>query len=124
VFNALFRFLKRSPRAGERKDPIMSAPTESPGSSTPAAAPDVAQQIAQLTEAVNRLVQAQRPAPLSDIGGEIPGGLPPRAAVDVARLSSLQQIALGLRDAKPVGPVPADAEAASREGVTAPQGAD
>ena len=108
MFPTWLNFLKRSPRAGDRKDPIMSQPTESPA--PPAAPADVARQIAQLTDAVNRLVQAQHASqpshdPLTDIGGDIPGGQPPRAAVDVAKLSPVQQIALGLRDARPVGPV-------------------
>jgi hypothetical protein len=134
VFPKWLRFLKRSPRAGDRKDPIMSQPTESPGTTVvppPPPPPDVAAQIAQLTDAVNRLVQAQQaakptaaPAPAapvpaahvaSDISGEIPGGHPPRAAIDVARLSPLQQITLGLRDAKPASPTTTPA---------APDGAD
>jgi hypothetical protein len=87
---------------------------ESPGAAPPVAAPpDVSQQIAQLTDAVNRLVQAQQAprtqqeqpnASSGDIGGDLPGGAPLLPAVDVARLSPVQQIALGLRDAKPVGP--------------------
>jgi hypothetical protein len=87
---------------------------ESPGAAPPAAAPpDVSQQIAQRTDAVNRLVQAQQApraqqersiASSGDIGGDLPGGAPLLPAVDVARLSPVQQIALGLRDAKPVGP--------------------
>ena len=56
---------------------------------------------------VNRLVERQTSPPAgTDIGGDIPGGQAPRAAIDVAKLSPVQQIALGLRDAKPVGPVP------------------
>jgi hypothetical protein len=98
------------------------ATAPSPGSSlpgAPSAAPtDVGQQIAQLTDAVNRLVQAQAQqhqqqsvpvhvaprAAAPDIGGDIPGGAALLPAVDVAKLSPLQQITLGLRDAKPVGP--------------------
>jgi hypothetical protein len=134
VFPNWLGFLKRSPRAGERKDPIMSEPTESPGGSTAPAgqAPDVARQIAQLTDAVNRLVQAQQaPQPtvqdhLNDIGGEIPGGHAPRAAIDAAKLTPLQQITLGLRDAKPVGPVRAGVVHApdNRVEESEPQGAD
>lgn len=97
----------------------MSQPQDSPGVAAPAAvAPDVAQQVAQLTEAVNRLVEQQvvRPSRV-DIGGDIPGGHAARAAIDVSRLSPVQQIALGLRDTRPVGPVRQPDE-------SLPQGAD
>ena len=129
MFPTWLNFLKRSPRVGDRKDPIMSEPTESP----PA---DVARQIAQLTDAVNRLVQAQQaqpapqPAPgeadVADIGGALSGGHAPRAAVDVAKLSPLQQITLGLRDVKPVGPArPAVAHAtAAVSDDSSPEGSD
>jgi hypothetical protein len=113
-----------------------------PGNPAPGAAPgtsDVSHQIAQLTDAVNRLVEAQQ-APRAqqerpiasgggDIGGDLPGGAPLLPAVDVARLSPVQQIALGLRDAKPVGPAhpralqaPGPSQAATPE--TPPVGAD
>ena len=119
---------KRSPRAGDGKDLPMSSIIESPGTAVPGnvsssiaaplpsaastapPSPDVSQQIADLTAAVNRLVQAQPiripvsgPPPL-DIGGDIPGGRSLTPTVDYAKLSPLQQITLGLRDAKPVGP--------------------
>ena len=35
------------------------------------------------------------------IGGDVPGGLPPAAAIDYAKLSPLQQIAVGLRGSTP-----------------------
>jgi hypothetical protein len=126
VFRTWINFFKRSPRAGDGKDTTMSHLTESPGtgvpgnapnigatSAPPAPAPDVARQIADLTDAVNRLVKTQeitapRPALLEapqDIGGDLPGGDPPSAGIDVSKLSALQQIAIGLRGAKPVGPV-------------------
>ena len=131
MFSNWFRFLKRSPRAGDGKDRIMSHPTESPGMpgnaatqpapQTPAPPPDVSKQIADLTDAVNRLVQAQQdraaqpaapatPAPDTslDVGGDIPGGSPLVPAVDYAKLSPVLQIALGLRDARPVGPARRD----------------
>lgn len=167
----------------------MSEPNESPGTRAPAdanppapapAAPDMSRQIAELTDAVNQLLAAQRqqqapaPAPApdrsaavtdardryvrehladlpeayrrqmpeasderqlaeaeqairrqfrgdlraalgagaaadagADVGGEIQGGRGPAAAaaaVEHGRLSGVQQIALGLRDAKPIGP--------------------
>jgi hypothetical protein len=91
--------------------PGNAAPAEAPAPAPPS---DVSRQIAQLTDAVNRLIQAQQaPRPQqeqptssapTEIGGDLPGGGPLLPAVDVARLSPVQQIALGLRDAKPVGP--------------------
>ena len=151
MFRSWINFLKRSPRAGDGKDvPMSTSPSTppTPGSSLPGepsvAPTDVSQQIAQLTDAVNRLVQAQQQsapvAPVApgavrsaapDIGGDIPGGAALLPAVDVARLSPLQQITLGLRDAKPVGPAhPAllNAERARGAGATnddaPPVGAD
>jgi hypothetical protein len=96
-------FLKRSPRVGDRKDLVMSETNE------PAPAPpDVARQISELTDAVNKLVAAQQSAAQSiasrDIGGSIPGGEALLPGVDYSRLSPLQQITLGLRDVKPIGP--------------------
>lgn len=203
MFHALIDYFKRSPRAGDGKEPTMSQPIERPGTATPTeatesrgpsrpsapgAAPDVSQQIAALTEAVNQLVRSQKPHALSqeqpapataseapggpvaaqareryvrdhladlpeayrrqmpeasderqlaeaeqsirrqfredlratlggagagtdtgtggafDMGGAIAGGRGAAAAgADYARLSPVQQIALGLRDARPVG---------------------
>ena len=132
MFSQWIHFLKRPPRAGGGKDLAMSQPTPSPGtagpgaaqaapatspapSPAPAAPPDVSRQIADLTDAVNRLVQAQQaqtqrmPSPpdardvSADIGGDLPGGEPLVAAIDHARLSPLQQITLGLRGVTPVG---------------------
>lgn len=137
----MLNFFKRSPRVGDGKDPTMSHPTESPGATVPVSAapalPDVSQQIAALTDAVNRLVQSGHAtrdvqpsgAALVNVGGHIPGGAALAPAVDVARLSPLQQITLGLRDAKPVGPAtiaPNDAEAGARrdDKGAAPAGAD
>ena len=152
MFTTWLNFFKRPPRAGGRKDPTMSEQhtiperpgTAVPGNPAPGDAPgDVTKQIAQLTDAVNRLVQAQQsqqgPRPQQersnssggDIGGDLPGGSPLLPAVDVARLSPVQQIALGLRDAKPVGPAHpkvvqvARADASQAPGVEAPpSGAD
>ena len=105
MFPSWIRFLKRPPRAGGGKDPIMSRPTPSPGTTVPGAAPaapatppapspahdtahpappDVSRQIAELTSAVNRLVRAQqaqtqRPASPADALGASPdigGDLP------------------------------------------------
>jgi hypothetical protein len=73
-----------------------------------AAPPDVSRQISELTDAVNKLVAAQQSAPASgaprDVGGAIPGGEALLPGVDYSKLSPLQQITLGLRDVKPVGP--------------------
>lgn len=92
----------------------MSQPTESPGAPAPGSAPDndVSRQIAELTDAVNKLVQAQQrpaapPTPKvvapKNVSGDVPGGSALLPGVDYAKLSPLQQITLGLRDAKPVG---------------------
>jgi hypothetical protein len=155
MFRSWINFLKRPPRVGGRKDTTMSQQhtvSESPGTAVPgnpapdnAPAPsDVSGQISALTDAVNRLVQAQQqqparaqqeqpvaPSSTADIGGDLPGGAALLPAVDVARLSPVQQIALGLRDAKPVGPAhPAVLHAsgtAPRDGVAPdapPVGAD
>jgi len=65
----------------------------------------------------------------SDIGGDLPGGEPLVAAIDHAKLSPLQQIALGLRGVAPVG-LTHPAVERSRAGATrdadepAPAGAD
>src|SRR5688572_14823048 len=111
----------------------MSQTTESPGAPT---APDVSRQIAELTDAVNRLAAAQaQPQPVAqphtsspDIGGEIQGGSPLSPGVDLSKLSPLQQITLGLRDAKPVGPAHratvANAQARRDVDDGAPAGAD
>lgn len=141
--------LKRSPRAGDGKDPAMTQPAPKPDAAP--AAPDVAHLLGTLTEAMAGLAQSQRalldalspepkapappphsepappgsaptapkasaappqgepgssPAQTTDftIGGDLPGGgNAPGAVVDFSRLSPLQQIALGLRDARPKG---------------------
>ena len=101
----MFNFFKRSPRVGSGKDHAMSESSQSPA--PPSATPDVSQQLAQLTEAVNKLVAAQQPtAPPAgaDVGGDIPEGDALAPGVDYTTLSPVQQIAVGLRDAKPVHP--------------------
>ena len=126
MLSSWIRFLKRPPHSGGGKDPVMSQSTPRPGAAAPAAAQvdpapaaatpaDVSRQIADLTAAVNRLVEAQQqqtqrtgspgaaPGPSPDIGGDLPGGEPLVAAIDHAKLSPLQQIALGLRGVTPVG---------------------
>jgi hypothetical protein len=131
--------LKRSPRAGDGKEPAMTQQASIPVAGAPApAAPDVTQLLGALTEAMAGLAQSQRalldalkpaetrttspettppPAPAPEeftVGGDWPadaGGSPPGAVVDFSRLSPLQQIALGLRDARPKG-----ADAAFRAG--------
>ena len=153
MFPSWIRFLKRPPRAGGGKDPTMSQSTQSPGMAVPGAAqaapasspapspappgaapaapPDVSRQIADLTDAVNRLVQAQQaqtqrtPSPpgardaSADIGGDLPGGEPLVAAIDHAKLSPLQQITLGLRGVTPVG---LTHPAVERSGAVPPRG--
>ena len=97
---------------------------------TPATTPpinlseQVAQQITALTDAMRQLADSQKtlldamkpkppdapaptpppaPAAWSDISGDPTGGVTPGAlaAVDYSKLSPLQQITLGLRDARP-----------------------
>ena len=136
MFASLFNRFKRSPRVGDGKDLAMSQTTDSPGASS---APDVSRQIAELTDAVNRLTQAQAQqaqraaqpqTSTPDIGGEIQGGSPLSPRVDMSKLSPLQQITLGLRDAKPVGPahrpgvVHANAHAPGNTDEAPPVGAD
>ena len=41
---------------------------------------------------------------VEDVGGEQPGGQAPAASLDLSKNSPVQNIALGLRDAKPAGP--------------------
>jgi hypothetical protein len=113
-----------------------AAPAAAPAVAPAAAPADVSKQIAQLTDAVNRLVQAQQSQPASrshqtqpnssdgDIGGELNGGTPLLPAIDVARLSPVQQIALGLRAAKPVGPAHPRALHAAAAGAAQAAGAD
>ena len=102
------------PGAAQAAPAPAPAPSPAPDAARPAP-PDVSRQIAELTSAVNRLVQAQqaqtqRPASPPDargaspeIGGDLPGGEPLVAAIDHAKLSPLQQITLGLRGVTPVG---------------------
>ena len=60
----------------------------------------------------------------ADIGGDLPGGASLVPAIDYAKLSPLQQITLGLRDAKPVGPGKPTVLHASPQPDHAPEGAD
>ena len=118
---SLRNFLNRSPQVGDRKDPPMPDPTPQP---TPA--PDVTAHLTTLTDAVRQLAESQKtlldalkpPAPAAPppaapaaptISGDPAGGVSPGAlgAVDYSRLSPLQQITLGLRDAQPSPRVPA-----------------
>jgi hypothetical protein len=139
VFRRFLTLFNRSSPADDRKEHVMPEPTESPGTAAApgnAAPADVSRQIADLTDAVNRLVAAQsqytQPTQTRDassnIGGDIPGGgSAPRGAVDLTRLSPVQQIALGLRDVKPVGPghpVRGQAVARNAPEETVPAGAD
>src|SRR5262245_28891381 len=98
----------------------MPEPTESPG-----AAPDVARQIAQLTDAVNRREHPQQrsdraPNELPHVSGDHPGDHATNAAIDVAKPSPLHQITLGLRHDKPVAS--ARAMVAHAPGADAPEG--
>ena len=111
----LSRLFNRSPATGERKDPA-PMPDSTPQNTTPAPqnAPDVAAHLAALAEAMRQLAESHKslaelvkptPAasrsPTPDISGDPAGGTSPAAlnAVDYSKLSPLQQITLGLRDA-------------------------
>lgn len=101
-------------------------------------------QLAEAEQAIRRQFRGDLRAALgagaagnagAQIGGEVPGGRGPAAAaaaLEHARLSAVQQIALGLRDSKPVGlahpevvHAPARHDAAPTQAIdTAPSGAD
>jgi hypothetical protein len=152
VFTRLIDLLKRSPRPGDGKDPAM--PTD-PNVSPPApASPPVPasfdQQLLALADAVRELSRSHQtlldavarpaaatvPAAAPETGapaavsGDPGDGLRPSAAVDYARLSPVQQIALGLRGAMPQGPRVLPGRASARhpqpaeEPDLAPAGAD
>lgn len=110
----------RSPATGERKEAVsMPDPTPQQSNTAPQNAaqanPDVSAHLAALAEAMRQLAESQKslaelvkpapqapaPAPSSDISGDPIGGASPAAlnAVDYSKLSPLQQITLGLRDA-------------------------
>jgi hypothetical protein len=105
-------FLNRSPDRGDRKDPHMPDPTPN---AAPAPAPDLSAQLGALTDAMRQLAEAQKtlleavkpakePAPATtpapEISGDPGAGLRPSALpVDYSKLSPLQQITLGLRNA-------------------------
>ena len=96
----------------------MPDPTPQPQSPTPA--PDVAAHLTALADAMRQLAESQKaltemvkghgaakpaanaaPMPASaDIGGDPAGGVRPAAVVDYSRLSPVQQITLGLKDAQ------------------------
>lgn len=90
MFHTLFHYFKRSPRAGDGKEPTMSHPTESPGgtnvpapdpSAPPTAAtPDISRQIADLTDAVNQVLAAQRQQPASSGAADAAPAAAARAA--------------------------------------------
>lgn len=128
MLHHLLDFLKRSPRAGDRKDPIM--PTEAPAPPAPPSEPaatttsppppteEFHRQVLALADAVRDLSRSQQtlidalspkptqstpPAPQT-VTGDPGDGLRPSAVVDYTRLSPVQQIALGLRTATPQGP--------------------
>jgi hypothetical protein len=126
VFSILSRLFNRSPATGDRKDPPMPETTPQ---TPPSPAPDVTAHLTTLADAVRQLAESQKtlldalkpapapaapapsvsPAPSPDIGGDPAGGRSPGAltAIDYSKLSPLQQITLGLRDANPSPRVPA-----------------
>lgn len=158
----LSTLFKRSPRAGDGKElPMADRPPASPAPAPPAV-DDVPRLLGALAEAMAGLARSQKalleavqppprpkdPAPQPaappaqpagapdetfDLGGDPAGGAPPSGLpVDYSKLSPVQQIALGLRDARPQGPHAARARAAlarnsapaAPEEATGPAGAD
>lgn len=144
MFTHLLDLLKRSPETGDGKEFAMPEAPIAPAQAAVVAAPAppaVEGQIAALADAVRELSRShqalldvvsrvtpstsastpEEPArlPAQYVGREIVGdpgdGLRPAAAVDYARLSPLQQIALGLRHATPVGPSAARRRAGVRD---------
>ena len=117
-----------SPATGDRKE-VLPMPDPTPQQNAPApqnppapqAAPDVTAHLAALADAMRQLAESQKtlaqlvkpPAPQApplaaspsspapDISGDPIGGASPAAlsAIDYSKLSPLQQITLGLRDA-------------------------
>lgn len=90
----------------------MSEPTPQPPQ--PEAGSDVTRSLAALADAMSSLAKSQQTVldalrqptqPKPTITGEFPGGSAPAAAVDFSKLTPLQQITLGLRDA-PTSPTP------------------
>ena len=118
LLDSLRTVFQRAPETGAGKEPPMPDPTpQSPAPQGPTS-PDVTAHLTALVDAMRRLAESHktliesakpaaapaRPAPLSpDVSGDPPGGVSPAAlnAVDYSRLSPLQQITLGLRDARP-----------------------
>jgi hypothetical protein len=87
--------------------------------------PDVTAHLTALADAVRQLAESQKtlveslkapapaaPAPPADVSGDPTGGTTPGtlAAIDYSRLSPLQQITLGLRDAQTPNPPRAGAD--------------
>jgi hypothetical protein len=112
LIHSLRTVFQRAPKVGARKDDPMPEPTPQPP-----ATPDVTAHLTALADAVRRLAESQKtlvenlkpapaaaptpPAPSPEISGDPSGGASPGAlaAVDYSKLSPLQQITLGLRDA-------------------------
>ena len=112
LVHTLRSLFNRSPQVGDRKDHPMPDPTPQP---TPA--PDVTAHLTTLTDAVRQLAESQKtlldalksqpapgapPSPTSPtITGDPAGGVSPAVlgTIDYSKLSPLQQITLGLRDA-------------------------
>jgi hypothetical protein len=111
LLHSLRTVFQRAPKIGARKDLPMPDPTPQ--------SPDVTAHLTALADAVRQLAESQKtlveslkappaaPAPTSaDVSGDPTGGATPGAlaAIDYSRLSPLQQITLGLRDARPAAP--------------------
>ena len=112
LIHSLRTVFQRAPVFGARKDDPMPDPTPQPP-----ATPDVTAHLTALADAVRQLAESQKTlveslkapapvaptqAPAAEISGNPTGGATPGALapVDYSKLSPLQQITLGLRDAK------------------------
>ena len=104
---------------------VQTNPEAKPAAAAPEARDDLAKQLATLSDAMRQLAESQKaltevvkgqgaatpgapgaaaaPKPATgDIGGDpAGGGVRPAAVVDYSRLSPVQQITLGLKDAAP-----------------------
>lgn len=133
MLHRISQLFKRSPLAGDGKETVMAdVPSNPPAPAEPPV--DVQRQIADLAGAVRELSSSQqalleavasRPTPHAsdDISGDPGDGVRPAAAIDYSKLSPLQQITLGLRNAGGTR-VPAPPNGAAETPPTPAAGAD
>lgn len=133
MLHRISQLFKRSPLSGDGKEIAMPDVPSNP--SAPAEPTvDVQRQLADLAGAVRELSNSQqalleavaaRPTPEAsdEISGDPGDGVRPAAAMDYSRLSPLQQITLGLRNATSTR-VPAPPNGAAETPPTPAAGAD